>query len=75
MCIDDGRERSIDALVELLQRQPALRVVLPQPGRRRLAVGISDAQIGSVSHMILRIDRACRTSSQTIYLDMIVGKS
>jgi hypothetical protein len=36
------RERGIEALVELLKGQPALRVVLAQSGGRRLTVGVSD---------------------------------
>jgi hypothetical protein len=49
------REHGIEALVELRQSQPALRVVLAQEGGRRLAVGVCDAQVGSCRHVILRI--------------------
>jgi len=48
------REHGIEALVELLQGQPALRVVFPQVCRRRLAVGVPNAKVGSCRHVILR---------------------
>ena len=44
-------EDCIEAMVELRQGQPALRVVLAQAGSRHLAVGVCDAQIGSCRHV------------------------
>jgi hypothetical protein len=48
-------EDGIEAVVELLQSQPALGVVLPQVSGHRIAVGVCDAQAGSGRHVNLRI--------------------
>jgi hypothetical protein len=48
-------EYGIEAMVELLQSQPALGVVLAQASGHRIAVGICDALAGSGRHVILRI--------------------
>src|SRR6185437_342927 len=67
-------EHGIKSLVELLQGEPALRVVLPQARGRCLAVGVPYAKVGSGRHMILRANSRQVTSSKTIYRVVPVGK-
>src|SRR5262249_9573671 len=47
-------ERLIEAMLELLQGQPALGVVLAQAGGRRFAVGVCDARARFSRHVSLR---------------------
>jgi hypothetical protein len=48
-------QRRLEALIELLQGQPALGVVLAQFCRRGLALSVPDAKVWSCRHLILRL--------------------
>src|SRR6266568_3323833 len=72
LALGGGGEGGIEALVELLQRQPALCVVLAQARGRCLAVGVANAQVRSSRHLVLRELSSCRcgyADSKTIYRD------
>src|ERR1700733_6366270 len=69
-----GGEDRVDALVELFQAQPALRVVLAQDVRGRFALRVSDAKVRSRCHVILRLPgRRALPNSKTIYLVAPLG--
>jgi hypothetical protein len=57
-------EGGVEPVIELIQRQPALRVMLAQASRGCFTIGISDAQVGSIRHLILRIPGTPRSSAR-----------
>src|SRR6202050_3066248 len=75
LALRDRLERGVQALVELLQREPALCIVLAQAGCGRFALGVPDAKLRSRCHVVLRGPLASELDNKTIYLEEIVGKS